>query len=295
MHVSGRSVRWGLALRDGSSPVGPTIVPRIGRWPQASQRGSFEDVQWWAFAQGKMKMFGAVRKYGAGMAYEESRVRGSGLILWRSTSGTSEGTAVVPDGVLDLMWFRERFVVAGADTRMHQFHSEPKTVTWGLRLPPGTAHALLEVPVNELTDERVELADLTSAAPVWLDTCEVSPWAALLRSYADLTRRTDPDPRVLQRASMVDRSARRGLSVRETADLLGTTDRTLRRFSHQVFGYGMKTLSSIHRFQHARTRANQGASWTDAAAAAGYSDQAHFTRESRRWSGRTPTELQRLV
>jgi AraC-like DNA-binding protein len=242
-----------------------------------------------------MDVFGAVRKYGAGMAYEESRVRGSGLVLWRSTAGTPDGTAVVPDGVLDLMWFRDKFVVAGADTRMHRFHSEPKTVTWGLRLPPGMAHTLFEVPINALTDERVELADLTMVAPVWLDTCEVSPWAALLRSYADLTRRADPYPRVLQRASMVDRAARRGLSVRETADLLGTTDRTLRRFSHQVFGYGMKTLSSIHRFQRARTRASQGASWADAAATAGYSDQAHLTRECRRWTGRTPTELQRSV
>lgn len=229
------------------------------------------------------------------MAYEENRVRGSGLILWRSTSGTSEETAVVPDGVLDLMWFRDKFVVAGADTRVHRFHSKPETETWGLRLPPGAAHTLLEVPINTLTDQRVELADLTWVTPGWLETCNVSPWAALLRSYADLTRRADPDPRVLHRASVVDRAAHRGLSVRDTADLLGTTDRTLRRFSHQVFGYGMKTLSLIHRFQHARTRASQGASWADAAATAGYSDQAHFTRECRRWTGRTPTELQRSV
>lgn len=225
------------------------------------------------------------------MAYEENQVRGSGLVLWRATSSTSEGTAVVPDGVLDLMWFRDKFVVAGADTRMHRFYSQPGTVTWGLRLPPGAAHALLGVPVDALTDERIDLAHLTVISPKWLDLCEVSPWAALLQTYSDLWRRADPDARVLQRASMVDSAARHGLGVRKTADLLGTTDRTLRRFSHQVFGYGMKTLSSIHRFQGALTYANNGASWADAAAAAGYSDQAHFSRECRRWTGRTPTSL----
>src|SRR5690349_15966050 len=80
----------------------------------------------------------------------------SGATLWRVISDSSEHR-VLPDGAMDLMWFKERLVVAGADTRAMTAHVHPGTATWGLRLPPGFAPALLRTSASELTDQRAEL------------------------------------------------------------------------------------------------------------------------------------------
>jgi AraC-like DNA-binding protein len=76
--------------------------------------------------------------------------------------------------------------------------------------------------------------------------------------------------------------------VRETARLHDLSERSLRRLSDRLFGYGPKTLTRIHRFQHALHLARAGLPLSHAAVTAGYADQAHFNRDSKRLTGRTP-------
>lgn len=69
------------------------------------------------------------------------------------------------------------------------------------------------------------------------------------------------------------------------------SERTLRRTSHQLFGYGHKTLAQIHRFRRGVELARVGTPLAEAALRAGYVDQAHFNREAKRLTGRTPAQL----
>lgn len=69
------------------------------------------------------------------------------------------------------------------------------------------------------------------------------------------------------------------------ADLHGLSERTLRRLSNQVFGYGPKSLAAIHRLQRALHLARSGLSMAEAATEAQYADQAHLCREARRLGG----------
>lgn len=70
----------------------------------------------------------------------------------------------------------------------------------------------------------------------------------------------------------------------------------IQRFRAQV-GLGPKAVAGILRFAHAadsiraagEREEEQG--WADLALACGYSDQAHFSRDFRRYAGRTPTEF----
>lgn len=94
-------------------------------------------------------------------SYAARRGTRTGATIWRVLSRETE-LRVVPDGVLDLMWFQDRLVVAGADTRTIIAATRPGEVTWGLRFPPGVAHALLGRPVHELTDQRIELSELVA-------------------------------------------------------------------------------------------------------------------------------------
>ncbi|MER7014948.1 helix-turn-helix domain-containing protein [Saccharopolyspora sp. NPDC000359] len=195
---------------------------------------------------------------------------------------------VVPDGVLDLMWFQDRMVVAGPDTRAMAVETRPGEVTWGLRLAPGVAHALLGVPVDELADRRVALSELVALPARSVEADVVS---ALEQVLVDLWTRADPDRSALRLAASLDRAARADLGVRETAQLHDLSERSLRRLSNRVFGYGPKSLARIHRFQRALHLARSGLPLTEAAVTAGYADQAHFTRETKRLAGRTPAAL----
>lgn len=200
---------------------------------------------------------------------------------------------IAPDGVMDLMWFQGRLVVAGPDTRTMITESRAGEVTWGLRLAPGVAYTLLGVPANELTDQRVELAELVALPRHDGWSFEDNAADALERIFIALWTRAAPERSVLRVAASLDRAAREGLSVRDTAELHDLPERSLRRLSNRLFGYGHKTLGRIHRFQHALHLARAGLPLSDAAATAGYADQAHFNRESKRLTGQTPVTLTR--
>jgi AraC-like DNA-binding protein len=223
-------------------------------------------------------------------SYATRRGARTGAVMWRVLSQEAE-LDVAPDGVMDLMWFQGRLVVAGADTRTMTFDTRPGEVTWGLAFAPGVAHALLGRPVHELTDQRVELSDLVTLPSNLVGSFADDPPAALERVFVALWTRADPDRSTLRLAASLDRAARDGLSVRETAELHDVSERTLRRLSNALFGYGPKTLMRIHRFQHALRLVRAGMPLGDAAAAAGYVDQPHFTHECRRLTGRTPAGL----
>ncbi|MEU0488057.1 helix-turn-helix transcriptional regulator [Nocardiopsis sp. NPDC006139] len=211
--------------------------------------------------------------------------RGRAGVLWRFTG--SGPHRVLPDAAMDLMWHRGRLVVAGPDTAAQVDGSAPGETTWGLRLAPGAAHALLGVPARELADRRVDLADLVRLPPA----PEAGPAETLERVFAALWRRADPDPAALRLAASLDRAARTLATAEAVAREHGMSERTLRRTCDRVFGYGPKTLMSIHRLQRALRLARSGTPLGEAAATAGYADQAHFTRESGRLAGLPPGAL----
>jgi AraC-like DNA-binding protein len=192
---------------------------------------------------------------------------------------------------MDLMWHDDRLVVAGADTATVAVVTRPGAATWGLRFPPGVAYALLGVPARELTDQRVDLADLAPVPGGALASAGDDIPVMLERVLVSLWRRADPDPSVLRLAASLDHAARGRRSVRQIAADHGLSERSLRRTGDRLFGYGLKTLMGIHRFQHALRLARSGTALSEAAATAGYFDQAHLSREVRRLTGATPGAL----
>jgi AraC-like DNA-binding protein len=75
---------------------------------------------------------------------------------------------------------------------------------------------------------------------------------------------------------------------------LSCSRKTLIQRFHAQIGLSPKAVANILRFTHAveRIRAADEESWADLAIACGYYDQAHFNRDFRRYSGRTPRDFQ---
>lgn len=213
-----------------------------------------------------------------------------GVTLWQVE--TDRGNmGILLDGVMDLMWTEERLVFAGADTTAMISPSDDRGTTWGLRLAPGTAYSLLGIPARELADQRIDLSDLVTVPTSALDAAYSDPAVALERTFATLWSQAEYEPFVLRLAAAVDCAARAGLCVPDIAARHGLSERSLVRYSDKLFGYGSKTLASIHRFQYALHLTRSGMPLSEASTVACYVDQSHLNHDSQRLAGTTPRSL----
>jgi AraC-like DNA-binding protein len=82
--------------------------------------------------------------------------------------------------------------------------------------------------------------------------------------------------------------------VEQLSQKLGISSRQLQRRFTSAIGYGPKMFQSVLRFQRLLRLFGSDAqplSLAHAAIDAGYSDQAHMTREVKRFAGRSPSAL----
>ena len=231
--------------------------------------------------------------------------------------GTPFTDRVLPDACIDLIWDGRRLFVAGPDTGPVPIAPEPGGVFAGLRFRPGLAPSVLGVPAAALLDQRID------AAEVWndLDMAAVVDrlhGAASLREAATVLEQaaidrlpaaTPPDRLVVGTVTALQAQpaagGTRGLhlppprhTVAELAERLGVSERQLHRRCTTAIGYGPKVLDRVLRFRRFLHLAGSppGAGrppggLAGLAAAAGYADQSHLTRECGRLAGTTPARL----
>jgi AraC-like DNA-binding protein len=226
-------------------------------------------------------------------------LRGPVACLWASLTPDVPGQAklVLPDGCSDLIW--EQGVgayVAGPDTRPASPRPSAGAVIIGVRFRPAAGGQLLRLPLSELRDQRVPLADLLPARAGALSAplTRAQAAATLLAVTGSLVADAAADPAIDHAAiALRDPAAR-------TADIaasIGLSERQLRRRTHDAAGYGPKTLQRILRFRRFTRLLDAAATLPDLATAAvqaGYADQPHLTRECTALSGLTPTALHRI-
>jgi AraC-like DNA-binding protein len=215
--------------------------------------------------------------------------------LWASVvpDGADRAALVLPDACSDLIW--EQGVggyLAGPDTGPVRTVTKAGTVLVGVRFRPSAGGAVLGLPLSELRDQRVPLADVLPAAarrlPATLSPVQAA--ARALDAVGTLVADGTPDLAVSRAATLLhDPSAR----TEAVAEEIGLSERQLRRRCQAAAGYGPKTLQRVLRFQRfvRMLDAAQPLDLASAAARAGYADQAHLTRDCAALSGLTPTTL----
>ncbi|MCA1219034.1 AraC family transcriptional regulator [Streptomyces sp. 8L] len=222
--------------------------------------------------------------------YSERPSRFPGAVVWRREIGPGDSRPVLPDGCMDLLWIDGALSVAGPDTRGHVADAPVREACVGVRMPPGTAPALLGVPAHALRDQRPALADVWSghrAGPFVRRLRAAADPAAELEAVALDLAAASPAPDPLLRA-VADRLAA-GCPVAATADAVGLGARQLHRRALDGFGYGPKTLARVLRLQRALGLVRADATFAGAAVRAGYADQAHLARDMRALTGLTLT------
>jgi AraC-like DNA-binding protein len=148
----------------------------------------------------------------------------------------------------------------------------------GVRLRPEAVAAAFGVDAWELRNQTLDLADVvgTRRSRALVDERTLDAWV----------RGVEPDRRAAAAVRLLEHD-----SVDATADALGLSARQLRRLFDAHVGVGPKTFQRVLRFQRFVQQADHGVPLALAAADAGYSDQAHMSREVQRMSGVTPLDL----
>ena len=203
-------------------------------------------------------------------------------------------TLVLPDGCTDIIWQHGRGAfVAGPDTGPVPVPPLPGSVLVGVRFRPGAGGDLLGLPLSELRDRRVDLADLrpelARALPADLDPGQVA--TRLTRLTGQLADTNHPDLAVRHACGLLASPAARAEDV---AEHVGLSPRQLRRRCEAAVSYGPKLLQRVLRFRRfvSLVDATGGAAdLAEAAVTSGYADQPHLTRESVQLAGLPPAAL----
>lgn len=227
------------------------------------------------------------------------------LCFWTQTVDPSSEFAqrVLPDCCVDILLINGIPMVIGPWTEPFVAHLAPGTDIVGARCHPGLASGLLGMPASELLNQSVPLCEVwgsTDSAHFARIAEETTLSARMVAMEVALVRRI-ADARPVDHAT---RSAVRWMAqhpkgrIEQLSEWLGTSRRQLQRRFLASAGYGPKMFQSVLRFQRLLNEARRAASdrtLADLAAYAGYSDQAHMTREVQRFASCSPASLLRSV
>lgn len=198
---------------------------------------------------------------------------------WEQRVGDVRVQRVLPDGCADLIIYNSgRVDVVGLYDQVTQPTLAAGAHLRGIRFRPAAVAAAFRTPAWSLCNQTVPadcvLGPTTARRlmdPHWVDT-----WIRSIK----------PDPRS---SAAVGLLATR--SVDEAARALDITARHLQRIVLAEVGLPPKRFQQIVRLRRFVDAIDAGAPLAPAAAAAGYADQAHLTRDIRRFCGLTPARL----
>ena len=208
--------------------------------------------------------------------------------FWRVTGAVGE-QRILPDGCADLVFDRANgeAIVVGTMTKPLLFTSRPESELLGVRFLPGRAAAFLRIPLAEITDARVPLADVWKG---WnRDDLDVATLETELRRRLVLDRDLRVDQAI---ACLIETGgAARVSNVAREAGL--TRQHLARQFLFHV-GVSPKVFARVVRFRRVLDTAQKSreVDWADLAAEHGYYDQSHLIGEFRELAGTTPSVFQ---
>ncbi|WP_372410479.1 helix-turn-helix domain-containing protein [Streptomyces luteireticuli] len=205
---------------------------------------------------------------------------------------TGAGPAAVPASL-----------VRGPSTRATVVEQVGREYGMMIQLTPPGAHALFGLPLHEVTDRSVGLDTLlgTDARRLAEQLAEAPDWPTrfrlldgyLLRRIHDGPEPAAPVGWAWQRLTRLSGDVRIGT----LADEVGWSRQHLNARFHEELGLPPKAVARIARLQKTLSFVNRAGpiSWADAAAACGFTDQSHLSRDFRLLTGCTPTELRALM
>lgn len=219
--------------------------------------------------------------------------------FWRSRTdgGSSSTQRILPDGCADLIFDlapgRETAFWVGTMTKAFVTESRGPRDLLGIRFHPGGAKGLLDLPLAELTDERVAFQSITPSVEEALDRLladSATPFDAMERWLAPKLIQDDRFPLVQSIFRHVRKSSG-NVRVGEIAASLALSRQYLNRVMNDCVGVDLKTFSRIIRMRactESLRASGVEAHWPVVAADFGFYDQSHLIHEFNDLVGLSP-------
>jgi AraC-like DNA-binding protein len=191
--------------------------------------------------------------------------------------------------------------VAGARSRHFWVDTAHTTSPMSVWFKPGGARAFFGVPASALHNQHVPLELLWGRAEAERladSLCEARTpaerFACVEAALLSRLSRAEPAHRAVGYALNMLTTAPSAPAIAQIERCIALSPTRFIDVFREEVGLTPKLYSRVQRFQHAARLMAAGAchGLAEVALAAGYSDQAHFTREFRAFSGLTPTSYQ---
>ncbi len=209
-----------------------------------------------------------------------------GVHLGYQLDAVDEAWVSVPDGRCGITYARGQLWWFGPSSRPWSAHGDPGVVI-GVRLTFSAGRAVAGEPLRRWRDRRAPLTAIWEKAVVTdleeriaLAADAAQTVASLSAAVSHCLQSADHDPGLAERLA---NQVAAGASVADLACGLRLTPRQVCRRFDDVFGMPPTTLRRILRLHRAARHRMESRQLTlaDVAAAAGYADQAHLSRDSR--------------
>jgi AraC-like DNA-binding protein len=177
------------------------------------------------------------------------------------------------------------------------FYTQNRLEIIGIRCFPWTVFDLLGLPAGKDGVRVFEhpIARLQSALNKCVGAGKIDEALAAVTQYLLSARLGAPTNSLLFKAGAAMREANGTMPVSQVAAAAHATVRTLERNFKQSSGYTVKDVSALIRFEQVRNHLwhHPEANLAGLAHELGYADQAHLSREFKRYSGTTPAAFAR--
>jgi len=167
----------------------------------------------------------------------------------------------------------------------------------GIRCFPWTVFDLLGLPAGQDSVRIFEhpIARLQPSLNRWIEAGNIEQALAEVKNYFLNARKKTAADSMLLKAGVAMRNANGTMPVSQVAAAAHATVRTLERNFKQSSGYTVKDVSGLIRFEQVRNQLMiyPATNLASLAQELGYADQAHLSREFKRYTGTTPAAFAR--
>lgn len=224
-------------------------------------------------------------------------------------SGTTIEHELFPDGTISLLYHRnsllglEQLLTAGLRSTPIKVPVRPGDIFWGVRIAPAAGAAVLGRDPKYLPPNSIgfpeELEFLGREMMAGLEACKsledsVSVLTAGLQTLG--VSESDIDEKVATAVEIIEISG--GMAkISDLAAALSLSTRQFQRRFAACTGLSPKQYARIRRLYRTATilAGSDQVNWADRAAAMGFADQAHLSRELAALTGRSPHSFARRV
>lgn len=171
-------------------------------------------------------------------------------------------------------------------------HTQQPLEIIGIRCFPWTVFDLLELPSEKAGVHIFEhpIAQLQASLQEFITTGKITEALAHLEQYFLQARSRVATDSMVFKAGAAMQHAKGAIPVSQVAAAAHATVRTLERKFKQSSGYSVKDVTGLMRFEQARNQLWQypDTNLAGLAQELGYTDQAHLSKEFRKYTGTTP-------